>query len=259
MLEILDTPAYVGDSYSIQFDFVDHLGDDVIPTVLSWTLKDSDGDIINSREDVSIVTPAATVYVQLSGDDLVADGNGIRYLVMSGVAATLPLKQIKEFVVMSGDPTQDTDPTFLSYVTLAEMETYFYQRLGVRAFDNASQTDRLKAGTMSTSMIDRLNFHGEKADSDQSTEFPRGGDSTTPQDIKDACCEIILALLEDVDINLEYDSLAMISDTFLRAKSHRDTGMTVEHIVVGIPSRIAWQILKPYVMSPNTFNIHKTS
>jgi len=61
--------------------------DDVLvcPVTLAWSLKDLSGAAVNSREDVAI-TPASTVAVVLSGDDLAVDGyfSGRRVLTFEG-------------------------------------------------------------------------------------------------------------------------------------------------------------------------------
>lgn len=50
-------------------------------TVLTWTLTDLDGNVINNRLDVAL-TPAATVMVILSGPDLAIGTNGIKRQVL---------------------------------------------------------------------------------------------------------------------------------------------------------------------------------
>ena len=51
--------------------FKDEDGAAVIPTSILWTLTTVDGaTVINSREQVSIAVPAASIEILLSGDDL---------------------------------------------------------------------------------------------------------------------------------------------------------------------------------------------
>lgn len=57
-------------TFAIGMQVVDNLGAPVIPTTATWTLTNSAGAIINSREDVAISIPAADMTVALSGDDL---------------------------------------------------------------------------------------------------------------------------------------------------------------------------------------------
>ena len=66
----LTTSAIEGGTYVISFSFTDEDGDPVTPNQLSWTLTDDEGNVINSREDVVISPPAASVDVLLQGDDL---------------------------------------------------------------------------------------------------------------------------------------------------------------------------------------------
>jgi len=50
--------------------FTDEDGNDVTPDSIAWSLTDDDGDVINSRDEVAIAAPAASVTITLSGDDL---------------------------------------------------------------------------------------------------------------------------------------------------------------------------------------------
>ena len=52
----------------IIFQTVD--GEAVIPSAITWTLSDEDGTIINSRKQVAVGTPASTITIMISGDDL---------------------------------------------------------------------------------------------------------------------------------------------------------------------------------------------
>lgn len=65
----ITTAAQEESTYIITCAFTDEDGAAVVPGTVTWTLMDSDGTVINSREDVS-ATPASSVDVVLSGDDL---------------------------------------------------------------------------------------------------------------------------------------------------------------------------------------------
>ena len=72
----------------IQVAFTDTNGTAVAPNGgLTWSLLDSDGDAINSREDVAI-TAASTITVILTGDDLALatgeSGTALRFLLIKG-------------------------------------------------------------------------------------------------------------------------------------------------------------------------------
>jgi hypothetical protein len=56
-------------SYLIEAAFFDEDDQEVIPNSAKWSLTDTLGNVINSREDV-VLTPAASVFIVLTGDDL---------------------------------------------------------------------------------------------------------------------------------------------------------------------------------------------
>ena len=61
--------------------FTDEDGNDEIPKTAVWSLTDSAGNVINSRDQVAISSLAAEVTVVASGDDLqVLSGETARYL-----------------------------------------------------------------------------------------------------------------------------------------------------------------------------------
>ena len=146
------------------------------------------------------------------------------------------------------------------YATIAEAQTYFDGRLNTDAWDDATDdAEKNKALTMATTLIERLNFRGEKADSAQELQFPRGNDTVVPQDVKNACAEVALALLDGVDPELEFDNLRMKAQAYGVVKSTYDTERAPEHYVAGIPSSIAWRFLKPYLRSVFTVRLDRVS
>lgn len=134
-----------------------------------------------------------------------------------------------------------------NYISEADASTYFALKLNVDAWDDASSSDRVKALTMSTSAIDRLNYLGEKSDSSQVNQFPRDEDSTIPTDIEAACAELAYAFLDGVDPELEFENLRMVSQGYSNVRSTYDRSMAARHIVVGIVSVTAWRFLQSYL------------
>lgn len=86
MPDFLTQKAVENSTYSIAAAFSDSAGNAVVPNSLTWSLADRDGTIINSREDVAVETPAATVTIVLYGDDLeLADpDNAARVFLIKG-------------------------------------------------------------------------------------------------------------------------------------------------------------------------------
>ena len=94
-----------------------------------------------------------------------------------------------------------------SYIEIVDANIYFGERLNTEEWDNASDANKLKALYMATRIIDRFNYRGEMTDESQEHQFPRGGDTEVPETIKEACCEIALKLLEEIDPDMEFENL----------------------------------------------------
>lgn len=65
--------------------FTDEAGDAVIPDSITWSLYDQDGTIVNSKEDVAVVTPAASVDVLIEGENNLYSGGHKRTIVFKAV------------------------------------------------------------------------------------------------------------------------------------------------------------------------------
>ena len=107
IIDIDDNYAVEESTVKITVSFEDESGEEATPTSINWTLTDVNRTIINSRDAVSIVAPASTVTVVLSGDDLALQvgetGDAVyRYFTVeavysSDIGADLPLKDQLEF------------------------------------------------------------------------------------------------------------------------------------------------------------------
>lgn len=146
-----------------------------------------------------------------------------------------------------------------AYATRTEAQAYFDERLNVDAWDDASSADQTKALAQATKIIDQLNYRGEKYDEDQENQFPRGDDIEVPQDIKDACSEIALALLDGVDPELEFENLKMTSQGYANVRSTYDAIAVPEHFLAGVPSVTAWRYLKPYLKDASAIDMSRVS
>lgn len=84
--------------------FTDETGASVAPSAVTWTLTDRAGNVINSRQDVS-VAPGASVSFALYGDDLAIIGNDAQRVLLieatytSSLGSNLPLKAQAFFTV----------------------------------------------------------------------------------------------------------------------------------------------------------------
>lgn len=83
-----------------------------------------------------------------------------------------------------------------SYVDIAEANEYFSGRLHAERWSETSEADKEIALRQATKEIDRQLLKGRKATDTQELAFPRYPDEEVPETVKEACCEIALALLE---------------------------------------------------------------
>ena len=66
----LTTRAPEKGTYIVTVAFTDESGDAVVPDSITWRLTDMNGNVINSRSTVSIVSPATSNNIVLSSNDL---------------------------------------------------------------------------------------------------------------------------------------------------------------------------------------------
>jgi len=66
----LETVAKEKGTYAITCTFTDEDDAAVTPDSIVWSLTDTDGTVINNRDQVAVAVPASSVEIVLSGDDL---------------------------------------------------------------------------------------------------------------------------------------------------------------------------------------------
>lgn len=144
------------------------------------------------------------------------------------------------------------------YVTVSEANGYFSTRLNSENWDEAdvvSQTKALKTGTR---LINRLRFKGFKTGLDkQYNQFPRNDEIIIPDSIKIANCEIAFELLGDINIELEIQNMGFLRNEYASVKTEADPKVYLEHMRAGIPSYLAWEYLKPYLLDPRTLTLSR--
>jgi Putative DnaT-like ssDNA binding protein len=126
-----------------------------------------------------------------------------------------------------------------SYVTEAEATTYFADRFG---FDKwVAETKKNEALISATQIQDLLCiWNSEKSDPDQTLEFPRVAYDPTPQDIKDAQCEIAYAIIDNASVSTEGERLLKSLDAkgkleWLESKNYNNP--LVNDLVVNLLSQ----------------------
>jgi len=166
------------------------------------------------------------------------------------------------------------------YADLEYADNYFDQRLFSDMWANSLMKDRNNALTAATRMIDRLAYTGEKtaaftvrvalggsatdaavnaAGGTQELEFPRGGDTEVPDDIKIACCEIAYNLLDGRDPDQDLEDQSVISRGFSSVRSANNRDFIQEHLNAGIPSASAWRYLRPYLLDSRNVTLRRVN
>ena len=145
------------------------------------------------------------------------------------------------------------------YGTISRASTYFENRLGTQAWDDATANDRQSSLIMATRAIDKLNFAGDKADTDQELQFPRNDDTEVPIEVEYACYEIALCLLDGYSQEQEVETLGVLSETYSGVRTTYDAYYVNEHKRAGIPSIEAWELLKPFLRDPRQLRMSRVS
>lgn len=83
-----------------------------------------------------------------------------------------------------------------SYIDIDGADEYFAGRLHAESWGQADESTKEKALKQATKIIDRQRLNGRKTNPSQPLAFPRYPDAEIPQNVKEACCEEALAILE---------------------------------------------------------------
>ena len=143
------------------------------------------------------------------------------------------------------------------YADVAAAQAYFDLRLNVDPWEDASDSDKSRALNQATLDIDKLVFRGAKTDSSQERKFPRDEATTVPTPVVQACCELALVYLDDIDPEDEVDHLRARNQGFAGARTTFDADSTPEWVMAGIPSHRAWILLKPYLADSRRISLQR--
>lgn len=134
-----------------------------------------------------------------------------------------------------------------TYATNSQADEYFESRYDSALWDGTSEVEKEKLLVTASRYLTNLNWAGDKADEDQVLEFPRGDDTDIPDDIIHATCEIAYALLDGRNIEYERETLGQSSVAAVGARLASDPNSVDVARLHGIPSIVAWNLLRPYL------------
>ena len=169
------------------------------------------------------------------------------------------------------------------YGSLDEAAEYFGSRFHEMAWTEATLANRRKALIAARSIIDALNYKGVKhnvytlcgpapktsgvsqddiqaAEASQPLEFPRGEDAEVPEAIRIAEYEIAYALLDGKDPELELENLAISGMGYGAVKTNYERSqLPIEHIIIMVPSSVAWRLLRPFLRDSDALKLSRLS
>lgn len=162
------------------------------------------------------------------------------------------------------------------YGSRIEADEYFLSRLHETAWSAATTPDQDKALIAASRGINKLAFKGNKAtvhallladpaatceeiraaEAAQELEFPRGDDTTIPEDIRIAQYEEAYSLLNGEDPELEYEALQINSQKIESVQTGFDRKTAPsEHLINGFSSLAAWRRLKPFLRDSRSLKL----
>ena len=176
------------------------------------------------------------------------------------VTTELSLGQSIQVTLIPGSPPPPLTLNHEHYGTIYEAAAYFAGRLHDNAWSYANVANRPKALMAATIIIDSLNFKGQKVTEDQALEFPRDDDTEVPEAIRKATYEISRDLLDGKDPELELENLGIVSQGFASVgTSYARNKVPIEHIINGVPSPLAWRLLKPFLRDDDAIKLSRVS
>ena len=126
------------------------------------------------------------------------------------------------------------------YATLEDADTYLENVLNTEAWDLSTDVLRTKALGQATRSILALNI----------PEY-----EVVPTDYRDATIEIALKLLEGFDPEIEMYNRSVASFGFDNLKQTNKSDEVPLHIIAGIPSIVAFNLLRRYMPDINTVRL----
>ncbi len=176
------------------------------------------------------------------------------------------------FVVVSDDDDVPLDAISISYYgSLGNSDLYFASRLNVRKWTSSPNSDKIKALTMASQIIDRLNFSGNKTNEGQVLQFPRKNsytnplttvetvseDDNVPTDIKIATYLIAYKLLDGYDPDTQAQMLAVEMSKYQSVQTYYQRDYIPEFMQAGVPSSEAWNYIRPYLRDPREVTLSR--
>ena len=133
------------------------------------------------------------------------------------------------------------------YVTLEEADIYLESVMNTEPWDLSTDLIRTKSIKASQKIIEALNTVGTLDEFGEPVAL-----------IKDATIEIALKLLDGVDPETELYNYTIKEMEFDRLKQTNKSGETPLHVIAGVPSVTAFNILRRFMPDLTTVRLNRT-
>mgnify|MGYP000906258204 CR=1 FL=1 len=136
------------------------------------------------------------------------------------------------------------------YGTVIEADNYLDESF----WSSLPSSDKTKYLTRASEILDALNYVDQKAVSTQEHAFPRTNQTAIPEVVEQAAYYIAFELSQGFDEERE----ARTNTTVSVGKAGRGRPRRPVHIVAGVPSIRAWNLIFKYLRTP-TFKVERIS
>jgi len=124
---------------------------------------------------------------------------------------------------------------------------------------DSNNTNKVICLNQATLLIDLLNVKGKKTDVLQTRKFPRDPDTLIPTPIKSATSLIANEILKGKDVERSYTSINQESSGIGPGKLSKNVDFPLVTDITGIPSFLAWKLLRRYILRNDTFEFIRVS
>lgn len=169
------------------------------------------------------------------------------------------VRSVDSVLTLSQSCVDELGSNFPFYGNLSEANGYHGSMLEGQLWAHTDPARRLQALRSATERIDQLSFKGVKTITSQPLEFPRFGLDTIPKQIREATYVLALVLLSGINPDTEQENLRLTSSGFGSIRSERDRDKVPHHIVCGIPSLRAWNLLLPFLSEQRGLLLERVS
>lgn len=141
----------------------------------------------------------------------------------------------------------------MALITESQAQIYIDKIVESTAWDTATTNERSAALEQASMAVERLNFK------DYMDLTSLSESNAKDIDIIYAIAESALRFLEGIDINLELENLRVDAQSFGAVRTTYNAHPKPEYYIHGIPSQVAWNLLRPHLRDGSIIQVRRVS